>query len=459
MAVSLGYKKVYRDPYGFPKWQEQGLPADSSPAGLSQPATEQTGLVGKGTLAGWGLLWTLLGIFVGGMALNLTPCVYPMIPITVSFFGGRTVEGSPGQMKLVLHGICYVLGLALTNSTLGVAAALTGGLMGSILQNPFVLALVAGVLVVFATSLFGLWELRLPGFLSRAGTKSYSGYFGSLFMGLTLGIVAAPCIGPFVLGLLTWVASLGSPVYGFLIFFVLSLGLGLPLFVLAVFSGQLRHLPKAGGWMIWMRMAMGWVLVGMAVYFIRPILPELLKIILPIGVVVAAGLHLGWFDKNEAKYKAFRWLKALVGTACLVLAVFWAMTWAMRGPGVQWHDYSEDIVEQAAAQGQPVIIDFYADWCSPCRELEEVTFHHDEVVALAQDNFLMIKVDVTSGGNTLHEQLLQSYDIKGVPTIVFLDAEGEERADLRLVDFLPPESFLNHMTGVAAPSKVSIKQQ
>ncbi len=394
------------------------------------------------------MLWSLIGIFIGGMALNLTPCVYPMIPITVSYFGGRTAEDKPRQTRLVLHGICYIQGLALVNSTLGVVAALTGGLMGSILQNPLVLAAVAGVLILFATSLFGLWELRMPGFLNQAAAKSYSGYFGSLFMGLTLGVVAAPCIGPFVLGLLTWVASLGSAVYGFIIFFVLSLGLGLPLFVLALFSGQLRRLPKAGGWMIWVRKGMGWVLVGMAAYFIRPILPESIKILLPIAVAVASGLHLGWLNNNKTKSRLFFWLKTFVGTACLVAATLWAMTWGIRGPGVQWNDYSEEILQQATAQGIPVIIDFYADWCAPCREFEKLTFHDSEVVAQAKDQVLMIKVDVTTGGNSFHEELLKRYEVKGVPTIVFLNAKGEERPDLRLVDYFPPKSFLGHMAEI-----------
>jgi thiol:disulfide interchange protein DsbD len=445
VAVSLGYKNVYRDPYGFPKWQEHGLPVSSTPAGLAAPVRADADPAGSRSLQGWAMLWTLLGIFAGGLALNLTPCVYPMIPITVSFFGGRTAQGRPGQIKLVLHGLCYLMGLALTNSTLGVIAALTGGLMGAMLQNPIVLALVAGVLILFATSLFGLWELRLPGALTQAAGKSHGGYFGSLFMGLTLGVVAAPCIGPFVLGLLTWVAGMGNPWLGFLIFFILSLGLGLPLFMLALFSGQLQRLPKAGGWMLWVRKLMGWVLVGMAAYFIRPVLPDILKVILPVIVALAAGLHLGWLDKNQAGFKAFPWLKTVTGTLCLVLATFWITAWAMRGPGIDWHSYSEQTLQQAAAQQKPVIIDFYADWCAPCRELEEVTFHQADVVHQAKNDFIMIKVDVTQGGNPLHEQLLKQYGIQGVPTIVFLNADGKERTDLRLVDFLPPEQLLGRM--------------
>ncbi|MFO7494669.1 MAG: cytochrome c biogenesis protein CcdA [Desulfobacterales bacterium] len=120
------------------------------------------------------MLCTLLGVFAGGLALNLTPCVYPMIPITVSFFGGRTAHDRPSQVTLVMHGRCYLMGLALTNASLGVEAALTGGLMGALLQHPLVLAFVAGVLILFATSLFGLWELRLPGAMTRAAAKTHS---------------------------------------------------------------------------------------------------------------------------------------------------------------------------------------------------------------------------------------------------------------------------------------------
>lgn len=445
MAVWLGYTNVYRDPYGFPQWQEQGLPIASRPAGLAEPMPADANPPGDRSLHGWAMLWTLLAIFAGGLALNLTPCVYPMIPITVSFFGGRTGQDQPSQVKLVFHGLCYLMGLALTNSTLGVAAALTGGLMGALLQNPVVLALVAAVLVLFAASLFGLWEMRLPGFLTQAAGRSYSGYFGSLFMGLTLGVVAAPCIGPFVLGLLTWVAGMGSPWLGFLIFFVLSLGLGLPLFVLALFSGQLQRLPRAGGWMVWVRRLMGWVLVGMAAHFIRPVLPEALKIALPAAVALAAGLHLGWLDRSQAAFKAFPWLKTGVGTLGLVLAALWITSWALRGPGIDWRAYSEPTLRQASEAGKPVIIDFYADWCTPCRELEEVTFHHADVVRQAAESFVMVKVDVTQGGDPLQAKLLRDYGVQGVPTIVFLDAQGRERTDLRLVDYVPPEAFLSRM--------------
>jgi thiol:disulfide interchange protein DsbD len=391
------------------------------------------------------MIWTLLGIFFGGMALNLTPCVYPLIPITVSYFGGQAAKGAQGRSSIVVHGLSYLIGLAFTNSLLGVVAALTGGLMGAMLQSPVVLMMVAAVLLLFASSLFGFWELRLPSGLTRAASKSYTGYFGTLFMGLTLGVVAAPCIGPFVLGLLTWVAGTGSPWLGFVVFFTLSLGLGLPLFCLAVFSGQIERLPQSGGWMLWVRKLMGWVLVGMAVHFLRPILPELWATLSLAAVALAAGLHLGWIDQNQANFSAFRWLKAGVGVACLVLATFLVTSWSMRGPGIDWKPYSEQTLREAQNLKKPVIIDFYATWCTPCRELEDVTFHDASIVKEAESGFVMVKVNVTKAGNKLHERLLQEYSVKGVPTIVFLNASGQERRDLRLVDYIPPDQFLGRM--------------
>ncbi len=277
------------------------------------------------------MVWTMLGIFVGGMALNLTPCIYPLIPITVSFFGSKSGHE---QGHLLVHGLLYVAGLAVTNSTLGVVAALTGGLMGSMLQSPLVLVMVAAILVFFAASLFGFWELRLPAGLTRVSSQYFAGYFGSLFMGLTLGVVAAPCIGPFVLGLLTWVASLGSAWLGFLVFFTLSLGLGLPLFLLAMFSGSLEKLPRSGEWMLWVRKLMGWVLVGMAAYFIRPLLPGSVGVLLLAAVALAAAVHLGWLDRTTATFRSFQWLKTAAALVGVVIATFLVGSWALRGPGV-----------------------------------------------------------------------------------------------------------------------------
>ena len=442
MAAKLGYTNVYRDPLGYPRWHAKGLPVDNRPAGLTQMNPESKK---PRPIAGWAMIWTLLGIFAGGMALNLTPCIYPLIPVTVSYFGGQSRQ-SPG--KLAIHGACYIGGLSFTNSVLGVVAAMTGGLLGALLQNPLVLTFVALVLVFFATSLFGLWELRMPYGLTQAASKTYAGYLGSVFMGLTLGVVASACIGPFILGLLTWVASMGNLLIGFIIFFVLSLGLGLPLFFLALFSGQLEKLPQSGDWMLWVRKLLGWVLVGMAAYFIRPVLPKAAGVFVMAAVALAAGLHLGWFDRTRAGFRAFEWLRSGAALVGLIIATVLIGSFLMRGPTVAWQSYSENLIEQARALNKPVIIDFYADWCAPCRELDEVTFHNPDIVKQGKHDFIMIKVDLSRKGNPVHEKLLNQYGVKGVPTVVFLDHQGKERHDLRLVDFLPADQFLIRMAEI-----------
>jgi len=441
--VQLGYHSVFRDPKGFPEWQAAGLPvAYGGGAGLPAASADEWA---QKSLGGWAMIWSLLAVFAGGLALNLTPCVYPLIPITLSYFGTRSGQSRAG---LATHGFLYIVGLSVTNSALGVVAALTGTLMGSALQNPVVLVLIAAVLVFFATSLFGLWELRLPSSLTNAASKTYSGYVGTLFMGLTLGIVAAPCLGPFVLGLLTWVAGMGSPWLGFLVFFTLSLGLGLPLFFLAMFSGSIDRLPGSGAWTLWIRKLMGWVLIGMAVYFVTPLLGSKLDVLVLAAVASCAALHLGWIDRSAGGFGAFRWLRTGAALAGLALAAFLVISGVTVKNAVAWQPYSDRILAEAQEFNKPVIMDFSASWCAPCRELEDRTFRDPEVVKRSNTDFVMVKVDVTQKGDPAYERVLTRYGVKGVPTVIFLDNQGKELRELRLVGFLPPDRFLTRMAQV-----------
>ena len=196
---------------------------------------------------------------------------------------------------------------------------------------------------------------------------------------------------------------------------------------------------------------MGWVLVGMAAYFIGPILHESAEISVLAAVALAAGLHLGWIDRTKASFRAFEWIKTGSGITALVITALLIGTWVMQGSGVAWQPYSDELLSKARILNKSVIIDFYADWCSPCRELEEITFHDAEIVKQAEQDFIMVKVDLTRKENPIHEQLLKEYEVKGVPTVVFLDRQGYEQSNLRLVDFLPADQFLIRMAEAKKP--------
>lgn len=391
-------------------------------------------------ISGNGLLLTLVFIFIGGLALNLTPCVYPIIPITVSFFVG---QASGKMSRSFLLAVVYVLGMAVTYSVLGVVAALTGGLLGSSLQSPIVLITIAGVFIVFAASMFGAFEIRVPTALNNLAGGSRQGIFGSLIMGLTVGIVAAPCIGPFVLSLLTYVAAQGDPVMGFLMFFILSMGLGLPYLILGTFSGSIQNLPRSGVWMVWVKKVFGVIMIAMAVYFLSTLLPETVYVSLLIATLGVGGLYVGFWENSVGISKWFGGLKKVTGVALVLVAGWLALsTWQQtNAPHIAWQPFDEAVFAQAKAEGKPVLIDFYADWCIPCKQLDRKLFSHPDVVRESK-NFVAFKADLTKEDSGQVRKLRVRFKVVGVPTIILIDSNGNEYR--RFTDELvgtPPADF------------------
>jgi thiol:disulfide interchange protein DsbD len=384
------------------------------------------------------LLLSFLLVFLGGLALNLTPCVYPLIPITLGYFGGQSESKTSRLFALAL---VYVTGMAITYSVIGVITALSGSLFGSLLQNPFVLIGIALVLIALSLSMFGLYEFQLPASWMAKFGEARSGYFGALFMGLTMGIVAAPCIGPFVVGLLTFVGAKGDPVFGFLIFFVLALGLGFPYIFLAVFSGKIKSLPRSGEWMIAVKKIFGFVLIGMAIYFLLPLLPESFRgYILP-SFMILSSVYLLIFDKTGSNIKTF----ALIKNGLLVLIAIIGL-WLLipsEKESVQWEKVNVEQIK--LGNGQPVVIDFYADWCIPCKELDAITFTDRNVIEESK-RFRRYKVDLTSTGSEQTQLAMKQYSIVGVPTVILFDSNGNEVK--RVTSFVNPEEFLKMLKEV-----------
>jgi len=401
---------------------------------------EITGIIEKK-----GLFLAFVFIFLGGLALNLTPCIYPIIPITVSYFGGQA-RGKTSRVFLLA--LIYVFGMSMTYSILGTIAAMTGSLFGSALQNPWVIAFIAAVLLALATSMFDLWEIRMPTFLTRRTGSAKQGYFGALLMGLTVGIVAAPCIGPFVLGLLTYVGRIGKPALGFFMFFTLAWGMGIPFIVLGTLSGSLNKLPRSGDWMVWVRKIFGFILIAMAFYFLKPVIGKAATTIGYGATALAAGIYLGWMESSKGG-TTFTTLKKVVGAAAIVVSILIILVHMGVFPGqgaeasIDWKEFNESLLEEARASGTPVIIDFSADWCIPCHELEEKCFPDERVIEQA-GKFVTLKVDMTRVGEK-QKKLKKRFDIRGVPTIIFIGKNGEEIKDIRITGFIEADELLKRM--------------
>ncbi len=391
-----------------------------------------------------GLLFVIGVVFLGGLALTLTPCVYPMIPVTIGFFSNQAADARFGR-RVALPAL-YVLGMALTYSVLGVVAGLSGGLFGATLQSPFVVGFMVLLFIAMALWMFGVYELRLPGALTQLGTGR-SGAIGAFVMGLTLGLVAAPCIGPFIVTLLAFVGASRNPILGFWLFFVLALGMGLPFLVLGTFSGMLSNLPRSGVWLIYAKKVMGVGLLAVALYFLQPFLSDKMLGYAALFFAVAAGLYLGWLEKTRMKGPLFVPIRIGIGVLAVVCGAWLALPLVRAREEAHWQTYSQGALDAARAEHRPILIDFFAVWCAPCRELDRHTYS-DPAVLDAIARFAIFKADLTNEESPQVLDLRDRYEVYGVPTVVFIDAQGVDRKDLRLTGFEKPELFVDRLRQV-----------
>jgi thiol:disulfide interchange protein DsbD len=383
------------------------------------------------------LLLTLLSVFLIGLALNLTPCVYPMLSVTVSLFSRNTEQ----RFHIVLaKALLYVLGMATMYSVLGVSAALGGGLFGSWLQSPYVLAGIGGLLFLLALSSFGLYQIQIPYWLTnKLGGTTGTGFISLYLSGLVVGLFAAPCVGPPVIALMTVVAVKGDPLFGFWIFFTLAIGLGFPYLILGTFSGLLRKIPRSGEWLNWVEHIFGVLLLAVSLfYFMLAFAPKYSAYVVPFALI-AGGIYLGFIKAHLSKNKILRRIQWIFGIVTIGGGLWFAAS--LHQPTIQWELYSESALHTALKQGQPVIIDFYADWCIPCLELERQTFTDSKVIE-ATAPWKRLKVDLTHFDSPESETLRKQFNIAGVPTILFIAPDGNEAENSRIVGFVPPQEFL-----------------
>lgn len=388
----------------------------------------------------WGWAPTFGLVLLLGMGLNLTPCVYPLVSVTLAYFGGRTAGGE--ERKTLWLACVYVLGICITFSALGVAAALSGSLFGAALQNPLVLGGIACLMVVLALANFGVWQFRVPSALMTVAGRSGEGTMGALFMGLTMGIVGAPCIGPIVAALLLFVGAQQSVPLGLGLFFVLGLGLGIPYVALAMAAGRIRRLPRGGEWLAWVEGVFGFVLLGLALHFATPLLPGWATTVGWALVIGGAGVVLGVLRPIGGPGA-----RLLLRTAG-VIAVAYGVAGAMRPVPeamISWVPYSDAKLAAATADGRPVFIDFQAEWCLPCREMERTTFRDRDFLRVAS-SYVMLKADVTEQ-DAEADAVMKRFEVPGVPTYLVFDAAGSEAS--RFVGYVHADALVPALEAAA----------
>ncbi|MGH8661959.1 MAG: protein-disulfide reductase DsbD [Burkholderiales bacterium] len=411
-----------------------------------------------------GGFWLVIASFFGfGLLLSFTPCVLPMVPILSSIIvgAGHPVSKSKGFMLAAV----YVLGMAITYAVAGVAAGLSGAMLSAALQNPWVLGAFALVFIALALAMFGFYELQLPVALQKrladASNRFHGGHAVGVFvMGVLSALILGPCVAAPLAGALLYIGQSRDVMLGGSALFAMALGMGVPLLAVGASAGAL--MPKAGPWMETVQRGFGTVLLGMAIYLVSPFLPVSVQMFLWAALLIVTAIYLRAIDPLPAAAHGFQRFSKAVGVIALIAGLAY-LVGALSGGRDILQPLSGLRVTAAggassatpfervnniaalddrirAAAGRTVMLDFYADWCISCKEMERYTFS-DERVRARFGEMVLLQADVTAN-NAEHAALLRRYRLFGPPGIVFFDRGGREIQGLRVIGFQPADRFV-----------------
>jgi thiol:disulfide interchange protein DsbD len=410
-----------------------------------------------------GRLWLVMAVFFGaGLLLTFTPCVLPMIPILSGIIVGEGQKVT--RRRAVLVSLAYVLGMAVTYTAIGIAAAFSGNLLSAALQNAWVLGAFAAVFVGLALSMFGFYELQLPSSwqarLTEASNRLGGGHWGAVvLMGALSAAIISPCVAAPLAGALLYIGQTRDAVLGGTALFSMAIGMGVPLVLVGVSEGML--LPKSGQWMHAVRQFFGVLLLAVAIWIVAPVIPVAVQMLLWAALLVGSGVYLGALEPFPQGATAWRRLSKAVGILALLAGAaqgIGALSGARdplrplaglfaRSQEAPLHFETVKTLAELDARlnttDKAVMLDFYADWCVSCKEMERFTFSDPQVQARLT-GMTLLRADVTAN-NTEDKALLKRYRLFGPPGIVFFDAGGREIEGLRVIGYQPPDKFIKSL--------------